>query len=46
MLRRTKEGLQQKGELKSLTEKHFHKIFITMDEEEKRAYEKLLNFSK
>uniref|UniRef100_A0A1B6EVV9 Transcription termination factor 2 n=1 Tax=Cuerna arida TaxID=1464854 RepID=A0A1B6EVV9_9HEMI len=46
MLRRTKEGLQEKGELKSLTEKKFDTIFINLDGDEQEAYEKILNFSK
>lgn len=46
MLRRTKQSLQESGELKGLTEKSFYNMTVTLDKEEKEAYEKLLNFSK
>ncbi|XP_054258870.1 transcription termination factor 2 [Macrosteles quadrilineatus] len=46
MLRRTKKGLQEVGELKSLPEKKLNTVMIVMDKEEKIIYEKLLYFSK
>jgi len=46
MLRRTKEGLQTKGELTTLTDKQYHSIHITLDKEEQESYEKLLLLSK
>lgn len=46
MLRRTKQSLQESGELKGLTEKKLYNMNVTLDKEEKEAYEKLLNFSK
>lgn len=46
MLRRTKQGLQENGELSGLTEKSFYNLSVTLDKDEKEAYEKLLIFSK
>jgi hypothetical protein len=44
MLRRTKKGLQEVGELKSLPDKKFNTVMIKMDEDEWAVYEKILTF--
>lgn len=45
MLRRTKKGLIEKGELQAMPEKTYQEIEIKLDKDEDLAYQKILLFS-
>ncbi|KAG5680553.1 hypothetical protein PVAND_010054 [Polypedilum vanderplanki] len=46
LLRRTKQQLQESGEIQSLPQKHFEQIYVTLNREERAVYNRIMALSK